>query len=410
MVTACADHSTEAKSPGATTVRDSAGVRIVVSDKPLWGAGAGWTVVPEPHLTIGTDGLVGGGEMGVFFGSIRSMTVLPSGRLAVADEHSAVVSVFDSDGQLVHSVGGLGEGPGELGGIWNLHGCAGDTVVVRFRTELSFFSGDGEFVHRINSLGAGTTWGLQAITPDCNQFIASRSADGTPLPVGREWLSSRVLVRTNDAFLVNDTIAREVTGEMYTGSLEGGEIPVRLPWTPVNSNVELRGDQLVAGFGRWAEFQVYSLDGGLDQLVRWHPTPDQVTSADHDRYTDKRKDFVARYGDSPLARLAFPSLREFPRVPSHKPFFDGFLVDDLGNIWARHFPSNALGIQDLRPPLDPAPPETWTVLDSAGVWLGPVRLPDGFAAYEVANDHIYGVYTAPHGAQTVRIYRVVRED
>ena len=96
--------------------------------------------------------------------------------------------------------------------------------------------------------------------------------------------------------------------------------------------------------------------------------------------------------------------------PTHKPFFDGFLIDDAGNIWARRFPSTGLGIQDLRPPRDPTRPEIWTVLDSAGVWLGPVHLPDGFAAREVANDRVYGVHTSPIGTQTVRVYRLVRED
>ena len=409
VIAACADGSNQASGPGATTVRDSAGIRMVTSQTPLWGADAGWTVMPEPSLTIGTDDLMGG-ETDVLFGSVRSMAVLPSGRLAVGDEHSAVVSVFDSDGQLVHRFGGRGEGPGELGGIWNLYSCADDTVIVRFRTELSFFGGDGEFIRRINSSGAGTTWGLQATTHDCGQFIASRSADATIPPVGQEWLSRKVLVRTDDAFVASDTIGWEVTGERYTEWLEGDEMGVTLPWTPVNSNVELRGKQLVAGFGRWAEFRVYSLGGGLEQLVRWHPAPDPVTSADRDRYTTKRIALVARYGDSPLISLSFPSLRELPRIPSHKPFFDGFLVDDVGNTWARHFPSTGLGIYDLRPPRDPASPETWTVLDSAGVWLGPVHLPAGFAAHEVANDRIYGVHTAPLGAQTVRVYRLVREN
>jgi len=150
------------------------------------------------------------------------------------------------------------------------------------------------------------------------------------------------------------------------------------------------------------------LAGGLEQLIRWHATPDEVTAADHDRYMAKRSEFLARYEGSPDALFAFPSLREFPRVPTHKPFFDRFLIDDAGNIWARHFPSTGLGIQDLRPPRDPAPPETWTALDSAGVWLGPVHLPDGFAAHEVANGRVYGVHTSALGTQTVRVYRLAR--
>lgn len=409
VLAGCADGSNQASAPGTTTVRDSAGVRIVTSAAPLWGAGAEWTVAPEPSMTIGTDEPRGDGT-DILFGSIRAMVVLPSGRFAVADEHSAVVSVFDPDGEFVHRFGGRGEGPGEVGGIWDLYGCAGDTVVVRFRTELSFFGGDGEFIRRINSSGAGTAWSLEAVAPDCRNFIASRSAAGPTPPAGQEWLLRSVLVHTDDAFVATDTVAQEVTGEGFTGSLRGEDVYVALPWTPVDANVELRGEQLLEGYGRWAEFRVHSLGGGLEQLIRWHATPDEVTAADHDRYMAKRSEFLARYEGSPDALFAFPSLREFPRVPTHKPFFDRFLIDDAGNIWARHFPSTGLGIQDLRPPRDPAPPETWTVLDSAGVWLGPVRLPDGFAAHEVANGRVYGVHTSPLGTQTVRVCRLVRGD
>lgn len=407
VLAGCADGSNQASAPGATTIRDSAGVRIVTSERPRWGDGEGWTVVSEPAVTIGAGEPIGGAT-DILFGSIRSLVVLPSGRLAVADEHSAVVSVFDPDGQFVHRFGGHGEGPGEVGGIWNLYGCAGDTVIVRFRSELSFFGGDGEFIRRINSTGAGTTWSLETIAPDCLRFIASRGAGRPAASAGQERVLQRVLVRTDDGFVVTDTIAREVTGEGFTGSLRGEDVFVALPWTPVDANVELRGDQLLAGYGRWAEFRVHSIGGGLEQLIRWHATPDEVTAADRDRYMAKRAEFLGRYEGSPDALFSFPSLREFPRVPTHKPFFDRFLVDDAGNIWARHFPSIGLGIQDLRPPRDPAPPETWTVLDSAGVWLGSVHLPDGFAAHEVANGRVYGVHTAPLRAQTVRVYRLVR--
>ena len=409
-LTACADGPGPESGPDATTVRDSAGVRIVTSERPRWGEGAGWTVTPEPAVTIGVDDAMGGDETDVLFGSIRAMAVLPSGRLAVADEHSAVVSVFDPDGQLVHRFGGRGEGPGEVAGIWDLYGCADDTVIVRIRTQLSFFGGDGEFIRRVISTGAGTSWGVRAIAPDCAHFVVSRSADGPVPPAGQEWLSRRVLARTDDTFVVRDTIARMVTSEAFTRSLRGEEVSAFLPWTPVDFNVALRGDQLVAGFGKWAEFRVHSAGGRLDELIRWHAVADEVTAADRNRYNDKRNAFLDRYQGSPDALFSFPSLREFPRVPTHKPFFDGFLLDDQGNIWARHFPPNGLGIQDLRPPHDPPAPETWTVLNSAGVWLGPVHLPGGFAAHDVANDRVYGVYTAPHGAQTVRVYRLVRDD
>lgn len=72
---ACGDGPNQASGPDATTVRDSAGVRIVTSERPRWGAGAGWKVTPEPAVTIGTDDAVGGDETDILPGGFAAHEV-----------------------------------------------------------------------------------------------------------------------------------------------------------------------------------------------------------------------------------------------------------------------------------------------------------------------------------------------
>ena len=407
IVTGCSEGLGEAPDSRFPVISGSADAEVVESVRPRWIDHPGWTLSRRPDLSIGGQNPVidEDGDT-VLFGSIRSLNVLESGRMAVADEQSVVVSVFDSGGELTHRFGGRGEGPGEFRAIWDLFDCANDTVIVQHGPELNVFGGDGEFVRRFTSSGAGVVWGLRVVHPDCHEFIADRRVDGGTPPPGQDWLLRRVLVRTDHSFLDVDTIAIEVDGEMYTGFLEGEEVPAVLPWTPVTVNVHFRGDEVVVGFGRLAELRVYALQTGLHQLFRWHATPDPIAAADHERYSAKRSAFLARRGDNPYTRFSFPALRELPRIPTSRPVFDGFLIDDRCNIWVRHFPKTALGIQDQLPPVDPPPVETWTVLDSAGIWLGPIRLPERFAAHDVANGRVYGVHTAAEGIETVRVYRI----
>lgn len=407
IVTGCSDSPGEATGSQSPVTSGSADAEVVESVRPRWIDRPGWTLSRRPELSIGgPNPVIGEDGDTVLFGSIRSLNVLASGRVAAADEQSAVVSVFDSGGALVHRFGGRGEGPDEFRAIWDLFDCAGDTVIVQHGPRLTVFGRDGEFVRRFTSSGAGAIWELRAVHSDCHEFIASRAVDGATPPPGEEWLLQRVLVRTDRTFLDLDTIAIEINGEMYTGLLEGEELPAVLPWTPVTVDVHFRGDEVVAGFGRLAEFQVYARHTGRHQLFRWHPTPDPITPTDHEYYSAKRSAFLARRGDDPYTRFSFPALRELPRIPTRRPVFDGFLIDDRCNIWARHFPKTALGIQDLLPPIDGPPVEAWTVLDPAGTWLGPIRLPERFAAHDVANGRVYGVYTAADGTETIRAYRI----
>ena len=135
---ACDQASPRASHTQLVTTTDSAGVVVIESSHPQWPSQYGWTVATEPEFTIGASGFE---QQGILFGSITTMEVLSSGRLAVADPQSATVSVFDTTGVFLHSFGGRGQGPGEFDGIWDLFACAADTVMVGFRSELSVFDG-----------------------------------------------------------------------------------------------------------------------------------------------------------------------------------------------------------------------------------------------------------------------------
>ncbi|MFC1662146.1 6-bladed beta-propeller, partial [Gemmatimonadota bacterium] len=105
----------------AYAVRDSAGVEIVESHAPLWEAGVGWQVGPEPLVRIG----VVEGDPAYQLHQVVGVVRFGDGTIAVADGGSYEVRMFSTEGQYLRTVGREGGGPGEFKGISGM-GMGGD--------------------------------------------------------------------------------------------------------------------------------------------------------------------------------------------------------------------------------------------------------------------------------------------
>ncbi|MHC4447422.1 MAG: hypothetical protein ACYSXF_06540, partial [Planctomycetota bacterium] len=131
------------KPPSAST-RDSAGIQIIESVRPLWGDQEGWHVVPEPSLTIG--GGDGPGEE--LLHDVRGVVRLDDGDVALANAGSSELRFYDSDGSFRAGVGGEGQGPGEFCSIRRLWKMGDSLYVYDFQqgNRVSVFTVDGTFV------------------------------------------------------------------------------------------------------------------------------------------------------------------------------------------------------------------------------------------------------------------------
>ena len=178
-----------------------------------------------------------------------------------------------------------------------------------------------------------------------------------------------------------DTVARVPATHVY----QDGGFTRFAPWTAYVLPVRLPGDDLVFGYSQRAELRVVAPGGELKRILRWHATPDPVTSEERRRWDENQ-----RVGES--GRRV--QLSDFPWLPEHKAFFDKVRADDAGNLWTRALP-----------PPDPSP-ERWTVLSSEGQWLGVVQMPDGFTLSQVARGRVYGVHRDELGIATARVYRL----
>ena len=109
-VTGCGE--SEAWGPRTGALSDSSGIQIVVHP-PLGRYGSRaqaveylWEV-PES---------AGGGP--VDFGFVGDVELLPDGRIAVLDQYAANIRVFSAPGELVHTLGRRGPGPGREDAQW----------------------------------------------------------------------------------------------------------------------------------------------------------------------------------------------------------------------------------------------------------------------------------------------------
>lgn len=85
-----------------------------------------WSLASEPMMEIG---VVEGDEAYQLY-DVRDAVVLPDGAVAVANQGSRELRVYEPDGTHRLSSGGQGEGPGEWRMLMDLEALGGDTVLV----------------------------------------------------------------------------------------------------------------------------------------------------------------------------------------------------------------------------------------------------------------------------------------
>ena len=107
-------------------VRDSAGIRIIENARPPEGSRLRWRVGPEPAVTIGAAD----GEEPYLFQHAIGATRLSDGRIVVADYGSMELRIFDgASGTHLTTLGGVGEGPGEYGGLMDVERLPNDSIM-----------------------------------------------------------------------------------------------------------------------------------------------------------------------------------------------------------------------------------------------------------------------------------------
>ena len=172
-------------------VRDSAGVRILENQDPVWLQGEGWEVDLRPSVTIG----MGDGDRNDLPNDVCGVTRLSDGRILVVNGGTSELRFYSSDGRFVAVAGGRGGGPGEFSGLaMQLLSGAADTLILLDMPSWNVvrFDGEGTFIDRWQLDRSLVTAGIPAgfhservsILPEGGFMAPAHELPPSPQPAG----------------------------------------------------------------------------------------------------------------------------------------------------------------------------------------------------------------------------------
>jgi len=362
------------------TVRDSVGVRIVVSAAV---EGASIRVRSRPLLRTGWA------DDEPTFERVWDAVLIEDGALVADDQGRRVYVVRQGE---YSEIGRSGDGPGELQSAQTVSLLPGGDFAVwdYMAMRLTTFAESGEVV--------GTELIPNAVTVTPHGSFHDSTLGWIPTsfsPAGIEspgWVDGPLVVSSADG-MVWDTVSLV---PFVRAKFDGGE-RVRDPFGPFGT-----GDVFEGGFV-WAtndrpEVRWYSPAGELTQVARWEQRPVQLTEDLWDEYRATYAEFLGSSPEAPPSPQLERRFREQRRTASEEfPYFRAALASEKGEVWLAeyHFP----GVF----------PERYLVLDASGSTLGWVEFPNPIQLLDVDESRILGIEKDRWDVQAVVIYPVPQQ-
>ena len=320
-------------------------------------------------------------------------TRLADGRVVIADRLWYGLKMYSPEGELLRSVGGEGEGPGEYEYIRGMGRCAAGMVVgYDLHWDENLYSEDLEFMGTRSAhnevLGSGP------YQSDCNEggfVLATGWGDrGAHFSAGY-FVATAPVVLTHDAQLVHhfgDRLSSERVGSVGPDGSPSGSGP-----HPFGRQTSVALGPTRAYVGDAADYmvEVYDLTGGRLPDIAWTGPDLRLTSNDF-AVLVARAVADAAPSDQPRIRRYYSNLPELERFPA----YDRLLTDRVGNLWVRYFPRTRAQTLD------------WVVFDSNGSKIGEVSLPLRTTLLEAGADYLLVSELDDFDVPTVRVYALLQ--
>lgn len=375
-------------SAGVVTVRDSAGIPIVESQRP-WATVAEVVIDSVPAIRIGRE--VSGPYQ---FGFISDVAFLDDGTIAVAEVQAGELRMFDQGGQHQMTVGGQGDGPGEFRTVALVAPFGADSVVgydARLRRTTIFPLSGGSPRTLSNSVdGNFSVFGALENGPF---LLYSPGGSYRPdLEPGAQWVETPIIAMDSESGS-SDTIATLPDRWRVVGP--DGNAPMPQPL--------LYAIQVVARDGfYWGtpdafEVRKYDRYGALRQIIRRAATVRTVGTSMVQEYIEGRLEEVRRrQGDEAVAALR--TRLEGEEYRDELPYFSAGFVDREDRIW--------VGAYDWP---DSSGPVIWSVFSSEGEWMWDVQSPPGLQLFDAMADRVLAVARDSRGVPLVQVHLILRD-
>ena len=383
--TSCGDEP----APRAPTLAiDSAGVEIVTSD-PL-NSDAQCTLNEEPALSIG----VLEGEEPYMFNWIRGANLLSDGSIAMMNNGSGKIRIFDAGGTHLRSMGGKGEGPGEFRIGRFISVLPGDTLWVGDYRPWRYhvYASTGQYIRtaKMNpqyfnaSLGGGVLDNGVSVNVRDDAHERRGQDFHDPLP----WF---VEAHAADGTVIGELARLDSQRE---GTWPGAATILWTLFDPVPA-VHALGTTIAIATAREPEVRLLDEELHLRRIVRWADPDREVTRAHVQAYRDG---LINRRGgrgsenwrptDDGMISDRRPVADVFPTVSSVK-------VGRDGRVWVYPYrkPGAAAG--------------GWWVFGTDGHFL--CHLPSAvrsFTPYDFGADYLLGVHADELGVERVVMHEL----
>ena len=380
----------ERAAPSATIEIDSAGVRIVAIDP--FASDALCSLSEEPTFYVGDS--EDSDEQ--WFTRVLGVARLSDGSVAVADDYSMEVRIFDPSGAHVRSMGREGEGPGEFKRLWQMWRLPGDTLWV------------GDYrPWRYHVYAPSTGEWIRTVTMDPVYPNPSRAGGGLANGVSINPWDERAKRRD---FRTPDT--RHVEAHAPDGRLTGtvaslpgrvmGQVDDGAPnyymgvWYEASPSIDAEARTIVTANGRDPEVRVLDDEMRLRLIIRWDDPGREVTSAHVQAAREaERRRALENHGEiGPFEEANLspqrPAADVFPAVSSVKAGMDG-------SVWVYRYRKPG----ETGPRLMGFDPEGDFVCHL-------VSGKSGFSIREFGADYVLGVHTNELGVQHVAMYDLER--
>lgn len=297
-----------------TSVRDSAGVRIVENlapdDAPIL------QVVAEPVLSVGDVS----GDTLYELSSISGATLLNNGGIAISMSRPGLVRLYDDRGAFLRTVGRRGDGPGEYSRPFAVRQLRADTLLI---------VNDG--LHLI-------------LVRDNGEFLEERS--GTLAFLG--YLDDRVALAKSRTTRTDADLGLVTDVSLFLVDKDGDKLapvgPPRLKAMLVNASggmtphfgldpvADARGSSIVVADSTAARIVLYDSKGNTRMIVRTSIDPEIVD----DELRRKVRDFMLAQSAPEYRSQVEAMLAQMPFADVVPPF-DLLKLGVTGEIWARRF-------------------------------------------------------------------------
>ena len=286
-------------------------------------SGSRWGGNPRliEELSIGEEV----GDDALLFGAI-SASWATGDRIYAVDTQIPAVRAFDHQGNFLHQVGGLGQGPGEYSRPIGLAVDGQGRVLVTDLqgARLNIYDSDG---NRIEDWPLGTPQAALGLQVSLDGEVFTRVIELPSEISGPIELKEGMRRVGPDGHQGDPFYPPEIEFEQPTVKVEFGDNSFDmaiLPFTPSYQWAFAPGGEMIAGVGNEYRIEIHA-GGGTVRVIEkaWIPVP----------VNPDERSFRAEMAAQPMRRMAPELTIPESDVPAHKPAFTRLTADRNGRLW-----------------------------------------------------------------------------